>query len=168
MSFIWPSMLISLVVLPLFVLFYLRLQQRRKLITERYGTLGIVREAAGRPLGRRRHIPPLLFLVGLTSLLLALARPQATVVTHATRRARVPETGIQRGQTCRERAAERRPRGSGSIAGELLAIAPPRATRHAWFGPPTPASAASSRGRPRPTRRRRCCRRDRSTRRAAG
>jgi Ca-activated chloride channel family protein len=72
-------MLISLVVLPLFVLFYLRLQQRRKLIAERYGTLGIVREAAGRPLGRRRHIPPLLFLVGLTSLLLALARPQAIV-----------------------------------------------------------------------------------------
>jgi Ca-activated chloride channel family protein len=76
-------MLISLVAIPLFVVLYLRLQQRRRRIAERYGTLGIVREAAaprGSPLlGRRRHIPPALFLAGLTILLVALARPQAIV-----------------------------------------------------------------------------------------
>jgi Ca-activated chloride channel family protein len=79
MSFIWPTMLLLLLAAPLLVVFYLRLQQRRRRIAERYGALGIVREAGGRPLGWRRHIPPALFLAGLIILLLALARPQAIV-----------------------------------------------------------------------------------------
>lgn len=78
MSFIWPTMLVFLVVVPLFVLFYLRMQRRRQRAVTLYGTLGIVQEA-GRPLGARRHIPPLFFLTGLTILLIALARPQAVV-----------------------------------------------------------------------------------------
>lgn len=79
MSFIWPVMLFSLLLIPLFVLLYLRLQRRRRQAAELYGTLGIVREAAGRPLGSRRHLPPLIFLIGLSILLLALARPQAAL-----------------------------------------------------------------------------------------
>lgn len=84
MSFIWPLMLLSLLIVPLLVLLYLRLQQRRKQITARYGMLGLVQEAgvqeAGRrPLGARRHLPAALFLVGLTILFVALARPQAEV-----------------------------------------------------------------------------------------
>jgi Ca-activated chloride channel family protein len=43
------------------------------------GSLGFVQDAGGRRIGRRRHIPPVLFLVGLTILLVALARPQAVV-----------------------------------------------------------------------------------------
>src|SRR6266508_3950997 len=35
--------------------------------------------AAGRQLGVRRHIPPALFLIGLTILIIALARPQMVV-----------------------------------------------------------------------------------------
>ncbi len=79
MSFIWPLMLLFLLVIPLLVLLYLRLQQRRKQIAARYGTLGIVQEAGRRPLGSRRHIPPALFLAGLAILLVALARPQTVV-----------------------------------------------------------------------------------------
>jgi Ca-activated chloride channel family protein len=71
-------MLLSLVVVPVLFLLYLRLQQRRKQIAARYGSLGIVQEA-GRPLGSRRHIPAVLFLVGITILLVALARPQTIV-----------------------------------------------------------------------------------------
>lgn len=78
MSFIWPAMLVFLLVVPLFILFYLRMQRRRQRAVTLYGTLGIVQEA-GRPLGARRHIPPLFFLIGLTILLIALARPQAVV-----------------------------------------------------------------------------------------
>ena len=44
-----------------------------------YGSLGLVQEAAGRQLGARRHIPPALFLAGLTILMVALARPQTVV-----------------------------------------------------------------------------------------
>jgi Ca-activated chloride channel family protein len=79
MSFIWPLMLFSLVAVPPLVLLYLRLQRRRKQIAANYGTLGIVQEAGKRPLGARRHIPAVLFLLGLTILLVAMARPQAVV-----------------------------------------------------------------------------------------
>lgn len=76
MTFIWPLMLFSLLIIPLFLWIYWRAQQRRQRLTTAYGTLGIVRESAGRsPLGRRRHWPPLLFLFGLVVLLIALARP---------------------------------------------------------------------------------------------
>jgi Ca-activated chloride channel family protein len=79
MSFIWPAMLFSLLATPLFVLFYLRLQQRRRWLRAAYGTLGIVQAVTGRPLAGRRHLPPLLFLLGLTLLGIALGRPQAVV-----------------------------------------------------------------------------------------
>jgi len=72
-------MLLSLLLIPLFVILYWRMQQRRRQLAARYGTLGQLREGAGRPLGRRRHIPPALFLTGLAILLFALARPQTVV-----------------------------------------------------------------------------------------
>jgi Ca-activated chloride channel family protein len=79
MSFIWPAMLLLLLLLPLFVMLYLRTQQRRRRVAARYGSLGLVPGAVGRQLGLRRHIPPALFLVGLTILMIALARPQTVV-----------------------------------------------------------------------------------------
>ena len=79
MSFIWPLMLLSLLIVPVLIYLYWRLQQRRKQIVSRYGTLGVVQEAGRRPLGRRRHIPVAFFMVGLTILLVALARPQTVV-----------------------------------------------------------------------------------------
>jgi Ca-activated chloride channel homolog len=79
MSFLWPVMLISLLLVPLFVALYVRMQRRRQQMIARAGTLGIVQAGPGRRLGRRRHIPPALFLLGLTLLLIALARPQAVV-----------------------------------------------------------------------------------------
>jgi Ca-activated chloride channel family protein len=78
MSFIWPVMLVFLALIPLAVGLYVRLQQRRQRALARYGSLGFVQGAAGR-LGRRRHLPPSLFLLGLTILLVALARPQTVV-----------------------------------------------------------------------------------------
>ena len=79
MTFIWPLMLFSLLLVPLLVWLYLRMQRRRKEVVARYGTLGIVQDARQRPLGARRHIPATLFLVGLTILFIALARPQTVV-----------------------------------------------------------------------------------------
>ena len=82
MSFIWPLMLWSLVLLPLFVLLYLRLQRRRRGLAARYGSLGLAHEAAGtagRRFGWRRHLPPALFLLGLALLLITLARPRMVV-----------------------------------------------------------------------------------------
>jgi Ca-activated chloride channel family protein len=79
MSFIWPQMLVLLVLLPLFVGLYMRLQQRRRRLVASYGSLGLAQASAGHRLGARRHIPPALFLAGLTILIVALARPQTVV-----------------------------------------------------------------------------------------
>ncbi|WKZ39641.1 MAG: VWA domain-containing protein [Anaerolineales bacterium] len=79
MAFIWYQMLWTLLAIPLLVLLYLRMQERRKKLTLRYGSLGLVQQAAGKGIGARRHIPAVLFLVGLIVLFLALARPQMVV-----------------------------------------------------------------------------------------
>src|SRR5919205_892109 len=76
MSFIWPAMLICLVLVPLFVAAYLRLQRRRRQHAASYGSFGVLGQAASQRLGWRRHLPPALFLAGLTILIVALARPQ--------------------------------------------------------------------------------------------
>jgi Ca-activated chloride channel homolog len=78
MSFIWPVMLILLLLLPLGVLLYLRMQRRRQRMMASYGSMGMV-QTAGRQLGARRHIPPALFLAGLAILIIALARPKTVV-----------------------------------------------------------------------------------------
>jgi Ca-activated chloride channel family protein len=72
-------MRVLLLLIPLFVVLYIRMQQRRRRFATSYGGLGVVQGATGRRLGLRRHIPPALFLVGLTILVIALARPQTVV-----------------------------------------------------------------------------------------
>jgi Ca-activated chloride channel homolog len=79
MTFIWLPMLVWLSLIPLGVMAYIRMQQRRRRLAARYGNPGLVHEAASRRLGVRRHIPSALFLVALTILIVALARPQAVV-----------------------------------------------------------------------------------------
>jgi Ca-activated chloride channel family protein len=79
MTFIWLPMLGCLLLVPLFVVVYIRMQQRRRRLVARYGHPGLVHEGAGRRLGVRRHIPSALFLVALTILIVALARPQTVV-----------------------------------------------------------------------------------------
>lgn len=78
MSFIWPTMLLSLLALPLLVALYLRVQRRRRGLAARYGSLGTITGGGG-ALRWRRHVPPAIFLLALATLLLGLARPQATV-----------------------------------------------------------------------------------------
>lgn len=79
MTFIWESMLWSLVLIPLLMLMYLNVQRQRQQLALRYGSLGLVRQASGRGVGMRRHIPAIFFLVGLTVLFVALARPQMVI-----------------------------------------------------------------------------------------
>jgi Ca-activated chloride channel family protein len=79
MSFIWPTMLLLLLFIPLFGVLYILLQQRRRRFAASYSSLGLVQGAMGRGPGIRRHVPPALFLVGLTILMIALARPQTLV-----------------------------------------------------------------------------------------
>jgi Ca-activated chloride channel homolog len=79
MTFMWPQLLWLLVLVPLLVLAYLWLLGRKKKLALRYASLSIVREAMGGGPGMRRHVPPAIFLAAIFFMLLAAARPFATV-----------------------------------------------------------------------------------------
>ncbi len=80
LNFLWPQLLWLLLALPLLVLLYLWLLRRRKQTALRYASLSIVREAMGKGPGWRRHVPPILLLLAIAFMLLAAARPMATIV----------------------------------------------------------------------------------------
>ena len=79
MKFIWPTLLLTLYCVPLLILLYFRLQARRRRFAARYGSLGLVHDALGKGIGLRRHVPAMVFLLGITILIFSLARPKATV-----------------------------------------------------------------------------------------
>ena len=77
LTFLWPRLLWLLLALPLAALFYVVLVRRRRLAAQAFASLETVgTDGAG---GWRRLAPPLLWLVAVAVLLLAVARPQATV-----------------------------------------------------------------------------------------
>jgi Ca-activated chloride channel family protein len=80
-TFLWPSMLWLLLAVPLVVLVYSRVLKRRSASMARHARLETVGTAATGRL--QRALPPLLWLLGLTALLLAVARPQAALVLPA-------------------------------------------------------------------------------------
>src|SRR5215470_8793245 len=79
MTFIWPVMLFLLVLVPVFIILYILMQRRRRQVLARSSGFGLLQSTAGRGPGIRRHIPPILFLISLTILIVALARPQAVL-----------------------------------------------------------------------------------------
>jgi Ca-activated chloride channel family protein len=79
MTFIWPTMLLFLLLVPLLIGLYTRIQLRRGRIAEGLGSMGFMQAAEGGRLGWRRHIPQAIFLVGLTIMVVALARPETVV-----------------------------------------------------------------------------------------
>lgn len=79
MTFLWPYMLYSLaVVIPAVVIVYLRLQRQRRALAANF-VHAQSQSARRRGPGLRRHVPSVLFLISLAILLVALARPQATL-----------------------------------------------------------------------------------------
>lgn len=79
MTFAWPELLWLLLALPLLVLAYLWLLYRRKKNTVRFASLALVKQAAGKGPGWRRHVPPALLLLAVAAMLIATARPMAVV-----------------------------------------------------------------------------------------
>jgi Ca-activated chloride channel family protein len=78
-TFIWPALLLLLLVVPLLIGLYIRMQLRRRQIAANLGSLGFMQAAEGGQLGWRRHIPQAIFLVGLAIMVVALARPETVV-----------------------------------------------------------------------------------------
>ncbi|MFN3987001.1 MAG: VWA domain-containing protein [Rhodocyclaceae bacterium] len=79
MTFLWPSLLWLLALLPLLVVGYLLILRRNRKAALRYAHLGMVRDAFGPGQWLRRHLPPLMFLLALAALAVAVARPTAVV-----------------------------------------------------------------------------------------
>ncbi|MEO5766047.1 MAG: VWA domain-containing protein [Casimicrobiaceae bacterium] len=79
MTFLWPEMLWLLVLVPLVVAAYLLVLRRRKKSSVRYAGLALFREAMGPAQRIRRHVPPVLFLLAFTLMVVAIARPAAIV-----------------------------------------------------------------------------------------
>jgi len=77
LTFLWPRLLWLLLALPLATLFYWALVRRRRQVAQQLASLETV--GAEGTVGWRRSLPPLLWLLALAALLLAVARPQATI-----------------------------------------------------------------------------------------
>src|SRR6476469_3678167 len=78
MTLLWPELLVLLVALPLLVVARIWALRRRR-TGVRFSSLSLVRSAIPRSSRVRRHLPFVLFLVGLGSLVIAMARPAAIV-----------------------------------------------------------------------------------------
>ncbi len=72
-------MLWLLLIVPALVAGYFYILRRKQKSALRYASLSMVKEAMGAGQRLRRHLPPLLFLVALTAMILAIARPAAVV-----------------------------------------------------------------------------------------
>lgn len=78
-SFLSPQYLWLLLLVPLAVLCYWLLLQRRRKVAVRYGNFGLLRQAMVGTSRWRRHLPPVLFLAALTLLIIGIARPAAVM-----------------------------------------------------------------------------------------
>jgi Ca-activated chloride channel family protein len=76
LSFIWPELLFLLLLIPLAVFYYFRIQRQRQ---QAAASLGFVQGAGVQKPGLHRHIPAVCFLCAWALLLAALARPQAVL-----------------------------------------------------------------------------------------
>ena len=75
MTWLWPSFLYLLILIPLLIVAYIWILKRRRRYTVRYSSLALVRDALPRRSWLRQHLPFIFFLAALTGLILALARP---------------------------------------------------------------------------------------------
>ena len=80
MSFTWPRLLWLLALVPVLIAVYLQVLRHQRKNTVRYAGLVHARDALGRGPGFRRHVPALLFLLGVAASVVALARPSATLM----------------------------------------------------------------------------------------
>ena len=79
MSFEWTNMLWLLLLIPVLVLIYIFIQRKRQRYALKFASFPLMKQALGSGPGVRRHIPPILFLAALVIMVLALARPSASV-----------------------------------------------------------------------------------------
>ncbi len=83
MDLLWPGYLLLLLFVPALLAGYIWLLRRRRRYAVRFSSLSLIRSAMPRQSSWRRHLPFGLFLVALTSLITAAARPVAITTVPA-------------------------------------------------------------------------------------
>jgi Ca-activated chloride channel family protein len=84
-SFAEPLLLLGLLLVPLAVLAYLGSERRRRVAAAAFAAPAVAGSVAPHTPGWRRHAPLVIYAVALALLVLALARPQATVAVNVER-----------------------------------------------------------------------------------
>jgi len=79
MDFLWPQALLLLLAAPALVVLYALILRRQARVAVRYPSVALIRGSLSPGQRLRRHVPPLLLLLALTTLFVALARPLATL-----------------------------------------------------------------------------------------
>ena len=79
MSFVWPPALLALLALPALVAGYLSLLRRRNRRVLELAAQGFVLSASGARLRKLRHVPYVVFLLGLGLMIVGFARPQSKI-----------------------------------------------------------------------------------------
>ncbi len=83
MEFTWSYLLYLLGLIPLLILAYVWILRRRKPASVRFSSLSLVRDAVQKQSNWKRHLPFALFLLAMSSLILAMARPVSTITVPA-------------------------------------------------------------------------------------
>lgn len=79
MSFLWPSMLVGLLVVPALAWAYVRWYRRARDAQARLAAIGMRSVGPATRLGWRRHLPAGVLLASVAVLVVALARPEVTL-----------------------------------------------------------------------------------------
>ena len=83
MDLLWPGFLYLLGLIPVLILAYIWILRRRKPFAVRYSSLSLVRAALPQQSHWRRHVPFALFLLAMSSLIMAVSRPISTITVPA-------------------------------------------------------------------------------------
>jgi Ca-activated chloride channel homolog len=83
MELLWPGFLYLLGLIPVLIIAYIWILRRRRPFAVRYSSLSLVRAALPQQSYWRRHIPFALFLLALSSLIIAVSRPVSTITVPA-------------------------------------------------------------------------------------
>src|SRR5688500_85567 len=148
MKFLWPEFLWLLLVLPAAVAGYLVLLNLKKKAALRYASLSVFKEAIGKGVWWRRHLPPAILLLALAAMIAAIARPAAVItlpshhetvilaldVSGSMRAHDVEPTRIAAAQAAARNFVSEQPRstriGVVAFAGSAALVQPPTSNRH--------------------------------------
>ncbi|MGE4064369.1 MAG: VWA domain-containing protein [Rhodospirillaceae bacterium] len=147
MKFLSPIMLWLLLAIPALVALYFHVLRRKKKMALRYANIGMVKEAIGAGATLRRHVPAALFLIAITLMLTAVARPAAMLtlpsqrsqvilamdVSASMRAADVEPNRLVAAQTAAKQFIQEQPSttqiGIVAFAGAALLVQPPTLNR---------------------------------------